>query len=969
MSARLQISAASVSKKSAVSALFQHWPARVLALAAAYFIFGKLGLLLAVPPGYATAVWPPSGVALAGLLLLGGRCWPGVWLGSFCVNVGMSFDASSTEAIWRSLAIAASIGLGASLQAAAGAWLVRRFIGWPAPLIRNCEILSFLCLGGPAGCLVGATWGVGTLWLAGVVPASAWLMNWGTWWVGDTIGVWIFATIGLIALAHPREVWRQRWQSVALPLAVSFATAVGVFWLVEKNENTRLHATFAQQAQEQVNRFGYATHVHSVVLRDLVNLFAASEQVTREEFDNYARGAMKSDPRIAALAWVPRLPDEASTTRSRGEEHFFVLAADGNPMSRIFLADSETVRIHAMQRARDLGRDTATSPILTAEGKERAFIIFVPFYGRGADEALRSASDGAPPAADLVVQRRERLQGYVAGVFDVENLVRDGFGDTAFNELQLRIHDVTERAEGELVFTTGGAGRESAGDYFRRGWFYTVNVGERTWRLQFTPTLEYLARHQSIGAWSVLAGAFFFTSLLGSVLLVSTGRTALVEATVTMRTGDLERLNAQLDELNASLEARVSERTLQLENANAEQRATAEALRVSNERFDLAARGANDGIWDWNILTGVDWFSDRWCELLGYAPGELAPRTETWESLLHPEDRAPVFAAVAAHLESRAPYNIEYRMQHRDGVPRWFQARGQAVWDENGRAVRMAGSLKDITARKEAEQEIQQLNAGLEARVAERTRELARINEELHGEVAARHAAEAQITASLREKETLLKEIHHRVKNNLQIVSSMLNLRARSGVTPEMGTMLRECQDRIRSMSILHETLYRSDSLASVDLGKYLQGVVSTLRRFHSTERVELHCAMEPITGDADTAIPLGLIVNELATNAFKHAFPDGRSGRVTISLQHDRDGGLELNVRDDGAGPPAGLDLARPNSFGLRLVQIFVKQLNGRFTWSGDESGTAFQVRVSRSFRNPTPCKTPPKSLQPTSS
>ena len=752
-------------------------PPRILALALAYFISGKLGLLLAVPPGYATAVWPPSGVALAGLLLLGGRCWPGVWLGSFCVNVGMSFDASGTAAIWRSLAIAASIGLGASLQAAAGAWLVRRFVGWPAALIRNGEILAFLCLGGPAGCLVGATWGVGTLWIAGVVPGSAWLMNWGTWWVGDTIGIWIFATIGLIAFAQPREVWRQRWQSVALPLAVSFATAVGVFWLVEKNENTRLHATFAQQAREQVNRFGYATHVHSVVLHDLVNLFAASEQVTRGEFDTYARGAMKSDPRITALAWVPRLPDEAAAPR--GEEHFFILAADGTPRSRAFLADSETVRLHAMQRARDLGRDTATAPILMAGGKERGFVIFVPFFGRGADDTLRATSDGD---AALIPQRRERLQGYVAGVFDVESVVREAFGDTAFHELHLRIHDVTDRAGGEPVFTADAA--QESGDTFRRGWSATVNVGERTWRLHFTPTLEYLARHQSLGAWSVLASAFFFTSLLGSVLLVSTGRTALVEATV-----------------------------------------------------------------------------------------------------------------------------------------------------------------------------------------AERTRELARANEELHGEVAARQAAETQITASLREKETLLKEIHHRVKNNLQIISSMLNLRARGGVTPEMAAMLRECQDRIRSMSILHETLYRSDSLTSVDLGKYLQGVVSTLRRFHSTERIELHCAMEPIIGDADTAIPLGLIVNELATNAFKHAFPDGRPGRVTVSLQHDREGGLELEVRDDGVGPPASLDLARPASFGLRLVQIFVKQLHGRFTSSGDERGAAFQVRVSRAPGNPTPCIPLPKALQPISS
>ena len=108
-----------------------YWLRNVLLLAVVYFVTGKLGLLLAVPPGYATAVWPPSGIALVGLLLLGPRHWPGVTLGSFCVNVGLSFDASSTVAITKSLAIAFSIALGAGMQGVAGVWLLRRFIGWP----------------------------------------------------------------------------------------------------------------------------------------------------------------------------------------------------------------------------------------------------------------------------------------------------------------------------------------------------------------------------------------------------------------------------------------------------------------------------------------------------------------------------------------------------------------------------------------------------------------------------------------------------------------------------------------------------------------------------------------------------------------------------------------------------------------------------------------------------------------------
>src|SRR6185436_8864766 len=145
--------------------------AEILAVAAAYFATGKLALLLAIPPGYATAIWPPAGIALAALLLLGSRSAPGVFVGSFLVNLSTS----------PSPALAAAIGVGASAEALAGAWLIRRFLGEPLELLRGRDIAGFLLLGG-ASCVIGATVGVGTLYLsgsvkAGEIPFSAW-----TWW-------------------------------------------------------------------------------------------------------------------------------------------------------------------------------------------------------------------------------------------------------------------------------------------------------------------------------------------------------------------------------------------------------------------------------------------------------------------------------------------------------------------------------------------------------------------------------------------------------------------------------------------------------------------------------------------------------------------------------------------------------------------------------------------------------------------
>ena len=130
---------------------------RVLSLAFVYFVTGRLGLLLAIPPGYATAVWMPSGIALACVLLFGGRVWPGVFLGSFAVNVGLGFDPSSAATVARSLAMAGTIALGASLQALVGTKLIRRFVGFPHPLADGKDVLRFLLLGGPASCLINST--------------------------------------------------------------------------------------------------------------------------------------------------------------------------------------------------------------------------------------------------------------------------------------------------------------------------------------------------------------------------------------------------------------------------------------------------------------------------------------------------------------------------------------------------------------------------------------------------------------------------------------------------------------------------------------------------------------------------------------------------------------------------------------------------------------------------------------------
>ncbi len=170
-----------------------------------------------------------------------------------------------------------------------------------------------------------------------------------------------------------------------------------------------------------------------------------------------------------------------------------------------------------------------------------------------------------------------------------------------------------------------------------------------------------------------------------------------------------------------------------------------EALEASQERFQLAARATNDGIWDWNILTGEQYWSDRHLELFGLNPSALIPTYERWIALVHPEDADRVHQATCRHLETREPYDIEMRVRMKDGRYRWFRDRGQAVWDSTGRPVRMVGSISDVTERRNAEEAIRKAHADLEQRVDERTSQLAMANQSLQNEITERKRVEDRL--------------------------------------------------------------------------------------------------------------------------------------------------------------------------------------------------------------------------------
>lgn len=209
-------------------------------------------------------------------------------------------------------------------------------------------------------------------------------------------------------------------------------------------------------------------------------------------------------------------------------------------------------------------------------------------------------------------------------------------------------------------------------------------------------------------------------------------------------------------------------------------------------------------------------------------------------------------------------------------------------------------------------------------------------------DITERKLADERIRASLHEKEVLLKEIHHRVKNNLQIISSLLNLQSKYIKDVSAIEMFKESRNRIRSMTLIHEKLYRSKDLAHIDLPEYIQNLSSNLFRSYNSGSVTLKTQIDDILLGIDTAIPCGLIINELVSNSLKHAFPEHR-GEITVSLLWN-DPNYTLMVKDTGKGFPADVDFRNTESLGLQLVCTLTEQLSGEIVLDRS-NGTAWSI------------------------
>ena len=328
-----------------------------------------------------------------------------------------------------------------------------------------------------------------------------------------------------------------------------------------------------------------------------------------------------------------------------------------------------------------------------------------------------------------------------------------------------------------------------------------------------------------------------------------------------------------------------------------------DALKKSEEKYRELVENINDVIFSTDQDGVVTYISPAVERVLGFCPGDITGKKLT--DLIHAEDQERIRADFGTTLAGDLRPN-EYRMKTKTGEFCWVRTSSRPLLAD-GAPSGISGTLVDITEQKRAEENIR---------------------------------------ASLKEKEVLLKEIHHRVKNNLQIISSLLSMQSRRVKDAHILDVLKESQNRVQTMALIHDRIYRSADLSRVDLRDYITRLVNELYTSYCVDpgRVQLQTDLEQVLMGIEKAIPCGFIINELVSNSLKHAFPGSKRGILRICMSSGSGGSIRLSVADDGAGLPKDLDFRNTESLGLQLVCGLVTQLRGTIEREG-EKGTAFRI------------------------
>lgn len=836
--------------------------AAALFTALAYAVVGWLALQLAIPPSFASAIYPPAGIALVAALVYGRWGLAGAALGAFAVNVALG--AQRGQIAFDGLLVGAVIGLGAALQAGTGRALVQRFVSQPLTLAEPADLVRFYALGAPLACVVNASVATTALAVAGVLPDADLLSTWWTWWVGDTLGVLIAAPIVLTLIGRPRADWARRRLVVALPMLLAATLlAAATLWVIRAHEQ-RVHAAFERDAWSLADSVEARLSGPKHALLAMHGLYDTQQRIEPAEMTQAAQAWLAEHPYLLALGHSQRvarsdLPAFEARVQAEGPAADFrvfdrdtaLAAADADALVIRYIEPLapnrsalgvNTLSIpaarEAVDRALATGRTAATAGfrLTQSPGDETGIVLYqMLFPGEPAGEA----------------DRRAAYTGLVFATLRLDTLMASLFSDRP-TYLDWCLIDPEPGVQ--RVRLAGPPGCESQAPdslHLER----QIRFGGRELLLSVGSSAFGVPGLADGGGWMFSVIGLLGTSLLGALLLTISGRQQRIQAAVDARTADLKQAGQALRESQERLRNIVDHVPIGVVYTDAEGR----------------VREANPG-----LLT-----------MLGVASlPQPAPRLTDWT---HPDDRAQVSAELQALADGQAQVlRRRVRLLSADGQALDVQLGLSALHDADGRPIRLVGVVEDI-------------GEHLRLQASERARE--------------------QAEASSHAKSDFVGRMSHELRTPLNAMLGFAQLLARDTAQPLAPHQQRwagQIQDAgWHLLNMINDTL----DLSMIESGsvRLTPRVLSVAALLDSTlplvaaaaERrgITLHppvvaAAGLHVSGD-ETRVKQ--ILTNLLSNAVKYNRPDGE---VRVEVRSGDSGGVEILVRDTGLGlTPSQLD------------------------------------------------------------
>ena len=844
---------------------------RSLGIALSYLALGSLGLIFAIAPGYASPIFPASGLALAVALVMGRRALPGIWAGSAGMNGLLALlNGTASQA---TLTAAVLIATGATLQAWIGSRLIRVLEAhrW-RQLEQERDVVVFLLMGGPLACLVSATIGIGSLYVLDVLPPAALLFAWWNWFVGDTLGVLTFTPLCMSLLLRRSPLWASRLRQVGIPMVLTLL-CVGV----------AIYITGRWEQQGQLNRLkadslaiqGHITDrllSHREALQALRRLIEIDPGLSPEHFARYTLSTLQDNPDISALSFSRRVsagqrssfehemarrldqPDFRITERNgegvlvpAAERPFHVpvthiVPRSGNVPALGFDLNSETIRREALTLAMEGQTPVSlTAPIqLVQDGAERrAVLMMAPVHQH--EGTLGATGD--------------RLLGVAGAIIRVETLL----------ETSIRTH-LPAGLSLELYDTRGGLlarhHRMEAEKNDRIAWQGDFPVGQRTWTLKVYAEDAYLEQNRLWVAWAVGVVGLLFASLLQTLMLGMSGRAAIIQRKVEEQTADIAAKNQELA-----------------------------LIKISTDR-------SADGTYWMDTHGRIVRVNPAACRMLGYTEEEL---TRLRVPEIDPLVNEAVWQEHLRHLTEGASSRFETLHQRKDGSR--FPVAVSAAMVHAGGQDYVYATARDITERRLADDELRRHRDHLEELVAIRTADL-------------NMAKEAAESAN-RAKSSFLANMSHELRTPMNAIIGLTHILTRRNTDPEQKERLTSVSRAAHHlMQLLNDVLELSrieaERLPLEEQDFIIDSVINGVRGLMSTDAANkgLHLDFSvapPLVGQALHGDPLRLqqILINLVGNAIKFTPTGGVRVRIAMTHGEGREILLRVDVDDDGIGIP----------------------------------------------------------------